>query len=156
MGITIPMADELDTPATDIVLKIDFLEGGSAARPFLIAADLIRALGNIDEALIKSVDSAIETALIVEDLQKSCIKVFLKNVLKHADDDALKILDWKPLVGQYLPKELVRGFDVTEQRLLLEALDSHRAGDVSLEAALAAFKVKVEAHQYAISNAATA
>lgn len=120
MGLALSMTDELDVPATDIVLKIDFLEGGSAARPFLIAADLIRALENIDEALIKSVDSAIETALIVEDLQKSSIKVFLKNVLNHADDDALKTLDWKPLVGQYLVKAkyaAIRWLDSDEPKI---------------------------------------
>jgi hypothetical protein len=48
--------------------------------------------------------------------------------------------------------DIVRGFDMTEQRLLLEALESHRAGAVSLEDALAAFKEKVEAHQAKLSQ----
>ncbi|MGC4233316.1 MAG: hypothetical protein QM594_10095 [Niabella sp.] len=99
------VTDVFDEPPSDIVLKIDFIEGeGSAARPFQIAADLIRALEQLDATLAKSVDSAIETTLVVEDLQKSSIKVYLRNTLKMADDDALKTLDWKPLVGQFLVK----------------------------------------------------
>lgn len=105
MGIVVSITDDYVQPDSDIVLTIDFREGdGSAARPFAMAADLIRALENIDDALVKSVDSHIETALVVEDLQKSSIKVFLRNVLKHVDDDALKTLDWRPLVGQFLVK----------------------------------------------------
>lgn len=103
MGIIVTLTDDFTPPESDIVLKIDFRDGyGSAARPFEIAAGLIKALEKIDDALVKSVDSKIETALIVEDLQKSSIKVFLRNVLRHLDDDALKTLDWKPLVGQFL------------------------------------------------------
>lgn len=129
MGIHVTMTDDIDLPDSDIVLKIDFNEGeGSAARPFLIAAELIRALEDIDDALAKSVDSRIETTLIVEDLQKSSIKVYLRNLLKHVDDDALKTLDWKPLVGQFLVKgkyAVIRWLDS----------DSHRIGDLTEEVA---------------------
>lgn len=104
-GIVVTISDTFEVPPSDIVLKIDFREGvGSAARPFQIAADLIRALEDLDATLVKSVDSSIETTLIVEDLQKSSIKVYLRNFLKAVDDDGLKTLDWKPLVGQYLVK----------------------------------------------------
>lgn len=104
-GVVVSLMEVARDPECDIVLKIDFKEGeGSAARPFEIAASLIKALEEIDQTLVRSVDSRIETALIVEDLQKSSIKVFLRNFLKHADDDALKSLDWKPLVGQFLVK----------------------------------------------------
>lgn len=104
-GVVVSISDIVDEPPSDIVLKIDFREGeGSAARPFQMAADLIRALEDLDATLVKSVDSSITTMLIVEDLQKSSIRVFLRNLLMAADDDALKTLDWKPMVGQYLVK----------------------------------------------------
>ena len=104
-GIMVYIGDRFDEPPSEIVLKIDFREGeGSAARPFQIAADLISALEDLDATLSKSIDSSIRTALIVEDLQKSSIKVFLRNTLKAIDDDGLKTLDWKPLVGAYLVK----------------------------------------------------
>lgn len=104
-GVVVALSESFAEPESDIVLKIDFNEGeGSAARPFQIAADLIRALEDLDATFAKSVDSRIETTLIVEDLQKSSVKVFLRNVLKRVDDDGLKSLDWKPMVGQYLVK----------------------------------------------------
>jgi hypothetical protein len=104
-GVVVSLMEVTRDPECDIVLKIDFKEGeGSAARPFEIAASLIKALEEIDQTLVRSVDSRIETALIVEDLQKSSIKVFLRGLLNHADDEALKTLDWKPLVGQFLVK----------------------------------------------------
>ncbi|MBY6115977.1 hypothetical protein KUW09_14405 [Mameliella alba] len=96
---------EMTDPNDVIVVKIDFNEAtSSAARPFQIAADLINALEDIDATFAKTISSSIETTLIVEDLQKSSIKVFLRNILSHADDDALKTLDWKPIIGQYLVK----------------------------------------------------
>lgn len=104
-GIVVALSERLEEPQSDIILKIDFNDGeGSAARPFQIEADLIRALEDLDATLLKSVDTSIRTTLIVEDLQKSSIKVFLRNVFKILDDDALKTLDWKPIVGQYLVK----------------------------------------------------
>lgn len=104
-GIVVTVSDSYEEPPSDIILKIDFKEGdGSASRPFQIAADLIKALEELDSTLVKSVDSSIQTTLIVEDVQKSSIKVFLRNALKVLDDDSLKTLDWKPLVGQYLVK----------------------------------------------------
>lgn len=104
-SVVVSVFESYEEPDSDIVLKIAFREGeGSAARPFQIAADMIRALEELDGTLAKSVDSRIETTLIVEDLQKSSIKVFLRNFLSRMDDDGLKALDWKPMFGQYLVK----------------------------------------------------
>lgn len=89
----------------DIELKIDFIEDeGSPARVFEVAAQIIRSFEDLDRALITSVDSTISTMLVLEDVEKSSLKVVLRNVLKQLDDQALKDLDWRPLVGQYLVK----------------------------------------------------
>jgi len=92
-------------PDSDIEIKIDFKEGGgSSARILEIAAQLIHAFEDLDSVLVTSVDSKISTRLVLKDIQKSSLKILLRNVLNQADDDALKTLDWKPLVGQYLVK----------------------------------------------------
>ncbi|MFK0331379.1 hypothetical protein ACIQUB_09670 [Rhizobium sp. NPDC090275] len=103
-GIHFLVGDGFVEPDSDIEIKIDFIEDGSSARVFEIAAELIRAFEDLDSVLITSVDSSMATSLVLEDVQKSSLKIFLRNVLKQADDDALKTLDWKPLVGQYLVK----------------------------------------------------
>lgn len=99
------MSDRFDEPNAELVLKIDYVQkDGSAARVFEIAAELIKSFEEIDSVLAKSIDSSLQTALIVEDLQKSSIKIFLRNVLRNVDDDALKTLDWRPLIGGFLVK----------------------------------------------------
>ena len=40
--------------------------------------------------------------LVLEDIEAGSIKVWLRNALRASEDDALKKLDWKPLVGKYL------------------------------------------------------
>ncbi|MEH7877000.1 hypothetical protein V7799_04730 [Rhizobium laguerreae] len=105
----------------DIELKIDFIEDeGSPARVFEIAAQIIRSFEDLDRALITSVDSTISTMLILEDVEKSSLKVVLRNILKQLDDQALKDLDWKPLVGQYLVKA---------KRIAVEWLDREIEGE---------------------------
>ncbi|RVH05056.1 hypothetical protein CN217_26505 [Sinorhizobium meliloti] len=105
MSIRVWLGDGMAEPESDIELKIDFVEDeGSPARVFEIAAQIIRAFEDLDRALISSVDSTISTTMVLEDVEKSSLKVFLRNVLKQLDDQALKDLDWKPLVGQYLVK----------------------------------------------------
>lgn len=104
-SIRIALGDDFVPPDSDIVIKIDFREAdGSAARVFDIAANIIRSFEDLDRALIGSIDSKIQTELVLEDLEKSSIKIFLRNVLRETDDQALKELDWKPAVGKYLVK----------------------------------------------------
>lgn len=104
-AIRVQVGDHFVPPESDVVFRIDFdPTNGSPARVFDIAAELIRSLEEMDHVLLQPIDSRLETTFILEDLQKSSIKVFLKNVIKQLDDDALKSLDWKPLVGQYLVK----------------------------------------------------
>lgn len=90
-------------PRSDLEIKIDFLEGqGSAARVFEMASSLIRSLEDLDRVLLESVDSRIETTLVIEDIRKSSLKVVLRNILRATEDDAIKGLDWKKLVGGFL------------------------------------------------------
>ena len=97
------LGDWIVPPESDITIKIDFQEGeGSAARVFDIAANLIRAFEDLDRVLVSSVDSRISTTLILEDIEKSSLLVFLRNILKATDDQALKEMDWKQQVGKYL------------------------------------------------------
>ncbi len=42
--------------------------------------------------------------MVLEDVEASSLRVFLKNTLSRVDDEALKTLDWKPVVGRYLVK----------------------------------------------------
>ncbi|MFT6090781.1 hypothetical protein [Sulfitobacter sp.] len=104
-NIDLHFSDDEPIPETELVLKIDYSENsGSAARVFEIAADLIHSLEEMDRVFTQSIHIGLETALVVEDLQKSSLKIFLRNVLRGLPDEALKDGDVKKLIGHYLFK----------------------------------------------------
>jgi hypothetical protein len=63
---------------------------------------MIRALQSLDQTLCAAVDPHIEPVMILEDIEAGSIKIWLASLLSRVEDDALKELDWKPLVGKYL------------------------------------------------------
>lgn len=92
-----------EPPSADFGFEIDFQRGvGPASRVFTATHDFIRACEALDDELVKSIDHSIETVLILEDIESGSIKTWLRNALVATEDDALKTLDWKPLVGKYL------------------------------------------------------
>lgn len=103
MAMAVEFSDKHPTVDADIVLKINYDPLiGSAARAFEIAAELIHSLEDMDRVLAQTIHLDLETALIVEDLEKSSLKIFLRNVLKGIPDDALKDVDVRKLIGHYL------------------------------------------------------
>ena len=103
-------------PQPDFAFHIDFKKGvGSASRVFLATHEFIRACEKIDRELASSVDASIETVMVLEDVEASSLKTFFRTVLRSADDQGLKNLNWKPFVGKYL---------VDAKYLLLQWLES--------------------------------
>lgn len=97
--------DKPDEPPHDMEVRISFVKDkGSPSRVFLAATDMIQALEEMDRVLIKSISSEIKPMMMLEDIEVGSLKIILKNILSQVDDQALKDLDWKPLVGQYLVK----------------------------------------------------
>ena len=87
----------------DFAFYVDFLKGeGPASRVFAATHDFIRACEQVDRTLLTSIDSSIETVMVLEDIEAASLKTWLRTVLSATDDQALKSLDWKPAVGKYL------------------------------------------------------
>src|SRR5688500_2924605 len=81
---------------SDFGLKIEFQKGvGDPRRIFDAASALIDGFEILDDALVGSIDSKIETVMVLEDVQASSLKIWLKTLLECVDDDALKDLEWK-------------------------------------------------------------
>lgn len=90
-------------PRADFAFEIDFARGvGPASRVFSATHDFIKACEALDAELVKSIDSSIETVLVLEDIEEGSIRTWLRSALVATDDDAIKTLDWKPQVGKYL------------------------------------------------------
>ena len=99
----------LDHPHTDFALKIDFQRGvGPASRVFAATYDFIRACEAFDAELVQSIDSSIKTVLVLDNIEAGSIKTWLRNELSAIEDDSLKALDWKSIVGKYLVRAKYR------------------------------------------------
>jgi hypothetical protein len=120
----------------DIEIKIDFREDeGSPARIFDIAAGIIRSFEDIDRALIDTIDSSISTELILEDVEKSSLRVVLKNILEAVDDAALRDLDWRKQVGKYLVKGKYAAIEWLDKKPGAERIEdlTERLRDIAAE-----------------------
>ncbi len=90
-------------PDADFAFYIDYDNSqGSASRVFKATHDFILACERLDKGLVGSIDSSIETVLMIEDVEASSLKTWFRNALQSTDDQALKELDWRPAVGKYL------------------------------------------------------
>jgi hypothetical protein len=83
-------------------------------RIFRSMAGLIEAFILIDRDLAQSVSVTAEPRLLLERIEAGSVRAVLRTLLLQIDDEGLKNLDWKPLIGQYL----VRG-----KHALLKFLD---------------------------------
>lgn len=103
MGQVILTSQPPKPPLADLAFYIDYKKGqGSPSRVFAAMNNFIVACEAIDRELLSCVDSHIETVMLLEDIEAASLKVWLRNLLNATDDQALKDLDWKPLVGKYL------------------------------------------------------
>lgn len=62
-------------------------------------SDLIDALQTVDRSLMRSIDTAIEPVLMLEDIETGSIKAWLRQAINSVDDEGLKKGDWKMVVG---------------------------------------------------------
>lgn len=74
------------------------------SRVFRAMSDMIDAFSAIDQDLVKSFVVKIEPTFILEDIKVGSIKARIRTILESIDDDALKEMDWKKLVGSFLVK----------------------------------------------------
>jgi hypothetical protein len=83
----------------DFGIHIDFKKGEpSPQRIFQAAIGMINALQRLDHALCSAVDNSIEPIMVLEEVEAGSLTIWVRNILQRTDDDALKKLDWKPLM----------------------------------------------------------
>ena len=90
-------------PQADFAFFIDFKKDAApASRIFSATHDFIKICESLDRELIASIDSNIEPVLMLEDIEASSLKTWVRTALTATNDQALKELDWKVVVGKYL------------------------------------------------------
>ena len=69
---------------------------------FIGIAKLIESFKAMDSELITCVDTNIETEMLLEDVEKGSVKVWLSNRLKSISDDDIADLNYKRVIGGFL------------------------------------------------------
>jgi hypothetical protein len=86
-------------------IEIDFKPNTpDPARVYRAMTGLIEACQAIDIKLAGTIGPRITPVLFLEDIQTGSLTTFLRSMLESVDDDALKGLEWKKLIGAYLVK----------------------------------------------------
>jgi hypothetical protein len=86
-------------------IEIDYKPGTpDPARIYRAMTSLIEACQAIDIKLAQTVGPQLKPVLFLEDIRTGSLTTFLRSVLEGIDDDAIKNLEWKKLVGSYLVK----------------------------------------------------
>lgn len=84
-------------------VRVDFRKGeANPQRIFQATVAMINALQRLDRALCSSIDVSIEPLMVLEEIEAGSLIVWLKNLIQRVDDQALRELDWRPVVGKYL------------------------------------------------------
>lgn len=90
---------------TDFCIEIDFSrESRNPSRVFRAMSDLIDACQEVDTYLIHTIDSKIEPVLLLENIEASSIKTWLRQLIEAVDDESLNRGDFKATLGRYLVK----------------------------------------------------
>ncbi|WP_371378333.1 hypothetical protein [Sporomusa aerivorans] len=87
----------------DFCIHIDFdPTAPNPERVFDSIAKLIKSFQEIDRHLVTCVDTDIEPILVLEDIEKGSIKVWIAQKLKDIPDAVIKDGEWKKVLGHFL------------------------------------------------------
>lgn len=90
-------------PEFDFTFGVDFEYGtGSASRVFAAVQDFIRACDAFDKHLITVVAPHITPMLLLGNIEAGSLRAKLRYALRSLDDDALRNLDLRRLLGTFL------------------------------------------------------
>jgi hypothetical protein len=86
-------------------IQIDYEpESPDPSRIFRAMAQLIDAMHSLDTDLAGSVSTKIKPVQVLHEIEVGSLIAWVRTIIEQIDDEALKNLDWKPIVGQYLVK----------------------------------------------------
>ena len=77
-------------------------EYGNPIRIFRTLSSVLSAFEEIDKTLLGSIDTSIETKILLENIESGSVRSFFANVVKLVPDCAIRDLDIKKIIGEYL------------------------------------------------------
>jgi hypothetical protein len=95
----------MEETKSDFFIEIKFKKDSeNPSRVFKAMSDLIDAFQELDNDLIKGIDSKLEPIILLEDVEIGSLRAWLLNVIKGVPDEIIKDGDWKKILGHYLVK----------------------------------------------------
>jgi hypothetical protein len=126
----------------DFGIEIEFTPNSpDPSRVYRAMTNLIQACQSIDIKLAQTIGPQIKPVLFLEDIRTGSLTTFLRSALESFDDDAIKNLEWKKLVGSYLVKgkrvlvnylkdrETMRDFRFEGKKLTARVVDTRWLGE---------------------------
>lgn len=111
----------------EIALVIKYKPGESHALDVLQGAmALIESLDRLDHVLLSSVNTSLEPVSVLNDIEKSSLKLLLARALRSVPDEHLHHADWKKWLGALL----VKGKHLLLQRIDADAPEIQQAVDL--------------------------
>jgi hypothetical protein len=85
------------------VLKIDYeKDTPRPSRVFRAMSELIEGFQSLDSNLVQAFPVKVSPVLLLEDIQVGSLRTVIKNVLNGIEDEAIKNLEWKKMIGGFL------------------------------------------------------
>lgn len=107
------------------VLKIDYeKDTPRPSRVFRAMSELIEGFQSLDNNLVQAFPVKVSPVLLLEDIQVGSLRTVIKNVLNNIEDEALKNLEWKKMIGGFLVQGKHAVLQWIEQR---EQIESRKA-----------------------------
>lgn len=92
-----------ESESPNFIVTIDFAEDTeNPARVFKAAEKLISAFEYIDEELVKTFQLDVDTKLLLGGIEEGSLRIILRNAILKIDDNELKRLDFKAIIGTFL------------------------------------------------------
>jgi hypothetical protein len=89
--------------SVETTLRVDFRPNTEdPARVFRAMSSLIDAFTELDRDLARSAGVGITPVVLLADISTGSLKARLRTMIEAADDEAIRSLDWKRVVGGYL------------------------------------------------------
>jgi hypothetical protein len=96
------MSDQPSTSEERFCLHIDYDKGAhDPARIFHALAGMIEAFESFDRHLLRPISTSYKPVFMLEDFEVSSLKTWIVARLEELDDEHIKDLSWKKIVGQY-------------------------------------------------------
>lgn len=86
----------------------------SPGRLLRSAANFSDAFGTFDAAFAAAIDPNIETAIALLGIEQGSIRAWFASLIRSVDDEAIRDLDWKKLIGAYLVRAKYRALEWLE------------------------------------------